>query len=280
MLNVSYYNGKINLIEDMMIPLNDRAVYFGDGVYEVVYFRNGKIFALYDHLDRFYNSLRGISIDFNISRDGMQEILYSLLAKLDDVSEGIIYWQVSRGTSPRNHVFPNPAVEPNLLAYAKTKPAPNMKNKIKLITTDDIRFKMCNLKTINLLANLLASQKAEEMGCAEAVLHRNGIVTECSHSNISILKNGVLKTAPLTEYILPGTVRKQLIELCNANGIPVDQTAFNLTELMAADEIILMSTTAMLRSACEVNGEAVGGNAPELLEFLQDKYIERVKSET
>ena len=280
MLNVAYYNGKISLIEDMMIPLNDRAVYFGDGVYEVVYFKNGKIFALYDHLDRFYNSLRGILIDFNISQEDLQELLYSLIAKLDDTSEGIIYWQVSRGTAPRNHVFPNPAVEPNLLAYAKTKAAPNMKNKIKLITTDDIRFKMCNLKTINLLANLMASQKAEEMGCAEAVLHRNGIVTECSHSNISILKNGVLKTAPLTEYILPGTVRKQLIELCAANGIPVDQTAFNLTELMAADEVILMSTTAMLRSACEINGEAVGGKAPDLLEFLQDKYLERVQSET
>jgi len=279
MLNVAYYNGKISLIEEMMIPLNDRAVYFGDGVYEVVYFKSGKIFALYDHLDRFYNSLRGVFIKFNMSREDLQDLLYSLISKIDDNSEGIIYWQVSRGTAARNHVFPNPSVEPNLLAYVKTKAAPNMKNKIRLITTDDIRFKMCNIKTINLLPNILASQKAEEMGCAEAVLHRNGIVTECSHSNISILKNGVLKTAPLTEYILPGTVRKQLIELCGANGIPVDQTAFTLAELIAADEIILMSTTAMIRSACEINGETVGGKAPDLLEFLQDKYTERIITE-
>ena len=279
MINVAYYNGKIDLIENITIPLNDRAVYFGDGVYEVVYFKNGKIFALYDHLDRFYNSLRGIQIEFNKSRGEMQTLLYSLIAQLDDVSEGIIYWQVSRGTAPRNHVFPNPAVEPNLLAYVKTKAAPSMDNKIKMITTEDIRFQMCNLKTINLLANLMASQKAEEAGCAEAVLHRGDIVTECSHSNISILKDGVLKTAPLTQYILPGTVRKQLIELCNTNNIPVNETAFTLSELMSADEVLIMSTTAMIRSACEINGEAVGGKAPELLKFIQDTYIARVDAE-
>ena len=280
MINAAYYNGKIDLIENITVPLNDRAVYFGDGVYEVVYFKNGKVFALYDHLDRFYNSLSGIKIDFTMSRDEITAVLYSLLAKLDDVSEGIIYWQVSRGTAPRNHIFPTPAVEPNLLMYAKTKAAPSMDNKIKMITTEDIRFQMCNLKTINLLANVMASQKAEEAGCAEAVLHRGEIVTECSHSNISILKDGVLKTAPLTKYILPGTVRKQLIELCNANDIPVDQTAFTLSELMSADEVLIMSTTAMIRSACEINGEAVGGKAPELLKSIQSKYMDRVNKET
>lgn len=280
MINVAYYNGKIGLIDEMTIPLNDRAVYFGDGVYEVTYFKNGNPFALYDHLDRFQNSLKGVEINFKMPRDEFTNVIKSLINKLDDKSEGIIYWQVSRGTAPRNHPYPASAVEPNLLMYVKNKQSPDMKSKVKLITTEDIRYTMCNLKTINLLANLMATQKAEAAGCTEAVLHRGDIVTECSHSNILIIKDGKLKTAPLTKYILPGTVRKHLIELCVENNIPVDETAFTLSEMMAADEVVITSTTAMIRSACEINGEAVGGKATQLLESLQDQYLARVNKET
>lgn len=279
MVNVGYYNGKIGLIDEMTIPMNDRAVYFGDGVYEAVYVNNKKMFALYDHLDRFYNSLKAISIDFTMSRIDLEKLLQSLIDKLDDNGEAILYWQVSRGTAPRNHPFPNPSVEPNLLAYVKPRKTPDMKNKLKLITTEDIRFLMCNVKTINLLPNILAAQKAEAAGCSEAVFHRGEIVTECSHSNISILKNGVLKTAPLTKYILPGTVRKHMLDLCKTNNIPVDETSFTLSELMEADEIILTSSTALIRSASEINCQPVGGKAPDIVEMLQNQYFERIKTE-
>jgi len=279
MNNIAYYNGKTGPIDEMTIPMNDRVVYFGDGVYEVAYVKNHKPFALYDHLDRFYNSCRMMSIDFYMTREELTELVQSLIDQIDTDEECILYWQCSRGTAPRKHYFPNPPVKPNLLAYVKPLAIPPMKNRIKLLTVEDLRFFYCNIKTLNLIPNVFASQKAEEAGCNEAIFHRGDMVTECSHGNISIIKNGALKTAPLNNLILPGTVRKHLLEFCNANGIPVDETAFTIAEMMDADEVIVTSTTTMMRAACEIDGQPVGGKLPELVEKIQNGYIERINGE-
>jgi len=279
MNNIAYYNGKTSSIEEMTIPMNDRVIYFGDGVYEAVYVRNHKPFALYDHLDRFYNSCRMMSIDFYMNRDELTAAMQSLINQVDTDDECMLYWQATRGTAPRNHVFPNPSVKPNLLAYVIPKSIPPMKNRVKLILVEDRRFFFCNIKTLNLIPNVLASQKAAEAGCDEAIFHRGEIVTECSHGNISIIKNGALKTAPLNNLILAGTVRKHLLEFCSTNGIHVDETAFTIAELTDADEVIVSSTTTMIRAACEIDGQPVGGKATELVDKIQNGYLERIGRE-
>jgi D-alanine transaminase len=152
--------------------------------------------------------------------------------------------------------------------------------KLKLITYPDIRYELCNVKTLNLLPNVLASQRAFEKGCDEVAFHRNGTVTECAHNNISILKDGVFRTHPLTNHILPGTTRRHLIQHCGELGIPVDETAFTVDELFAADEVIVTSIGSLCNPVSEIDSKPVGGKAPELLKKLQTAYWERMIKET
>ena len=126
----------------------------------------------------------------------------------------------------------------------------------------------------------MAAQKAEEAGCDECIFHRGDIVTECAHSNVSILKDGVFITHPTDHYILPGISRMHLIQECKRLGIPVDETPFTMKELYEADEIIVSSSTKLIVRACELEGKPVGGKAPELFKKLQDAYLERFQRET
>ena len=278
MKNIAYYNGTFSSIEDMKIPMTDRAVYFGDGVYDVALIANGKPFALEDHLDRFYNSCRMIEIPFHLDRAALRQIFADMVSKIDDASFAMLYWQASRGTAMRNHLYPEHAT-PNLLAYITPKPIPDVTKPIRLITVPDRRYDLCQIKTINLLANLMETERAKKAGCDEAVLVRNGLVMECSHSNLSILKDGVFRTAPLTEQVLPGIARKHLIALCGQLGIPVKEEAFTVEEMMQADEILQSSTTTFCRRACEIDGQAVGGRAPELLAKLQHAFSDKLLAE-
>ena len=127
---------------------------------------------------------------------------------------------------------------------------------------------------------IMSREKAEELGCGECVFHRGNIVTECAHSNISILKDGVLITHPTDHYILPGITRKHIIEICKAHNIPVDETPFTLDDLIAADEVLVSSSTKLCCSADTFDGKSVGGKAPELLKVIQDAYMEKYLTET
>lgn len=181
---------------------------------------------------------------------------------------------------PRNHPFPPKGVEPSLLIYVKPHAMKPLDKPYKLISMEDIRFKLCNIKTLNLIPSVLASQRAAEHGCDEAVLHRGSRVTECAHSNISILKDGVLRTAPTDELILPGITRKHLLALARENGIPVAEEPFSMVELMNADEVIVTSSSALCIPVESVDGIPVGGRDPERLALLQRAYLEKFHRET
>ena len=168
MKNAAYYNGTISAIEDIKVPLEDRAVYFGDGVYDDAFCHNGKPFLIDEQFDRFYNSCRLVRIDFPYTREQLLEIITDLISRLDDRSDVLIYWQASRGTAPRNHPFPENS-KANLLMYVKPKKITKLDVPMKLHTVDDIRYEMCNVKTINLIPNILAAQAAIDAGCDEAV---------------------------------------------------------------------------------------------------------------
>lgn len=279
MKNLGYYNGEYDLVEYMKIPMNDRVCYFGDGVYDATYSRNHKIFALDEHIDRFFNSAGLLQMKIPYTKEELKELLCEMVKKVDS-GEQFVYWQVTRGTEMRNHAFPKGDSKANLWIILKPLNIKDMSHKLKLITLEDTRFLHCNIKTLNLLPSVMAAQKTEEMGCDEAVFHRGDRVTECAHSNVSIIKDGILKTAPTDNLILPGIARAHLIKMCKKFNIPVNETPFNLDELMNADEVIVTSSGQFCMAACEIDGKSVGGKAPELIKKLQDALLEEFLTET
>jgi len=269
--NLGYYNGKIGLIEEMSVPMNDRAGYFGDGIYDATYSRNHIIYALDEHIDRFYNSARLVGMEVPMTKEALADLLCDLVRRVDD-GEQFVYWQLTRGTSPRNHAFPD--VTPNLWVMLKPAAVKDTYQPIKLITMEDTRFFHCNIKTLNLLPNVLAAQRAESSGAHEAVFHRGDRVTECAHSNVHIIKNETFITAPTDNLILPGIARAHLIRTAKALGYAVEERPFTVSELMAADEVIISSAGSFCLAAAEVDGIPVGGRAPVMLRRMQDALVE------
>ncbi|WP_416044775.1 D-amino acid aminotransferase [Clostridium tyrobutyricum] len=279
MKTLGYYNGKYDLIENMTIPMNDRACYFGDGVYDAAFSRNHVIFALDEHIDRFFNSAGLLRIKIPYTKDELKTLLIDMVKKVDAV-EQFVYWQVTRGTAMRNHVFPGDDVKANIWITLEPWNIEYKQQKLKLITLEDTRFLHCNIKTLNLLPNVMAAQKAKENNCQEAVFHRGDRVTECAHSNVSIIKDGIFKTAPTDNLILPGIARAHIIKMCKRFGISVDETPFVLKELMDADEVIVTSSGDFCMTACEIDGKPVGGKAPEIVEKLQNALVDEFLEET
>ncbi len=145
---------------------------------------------------------------------------------------------------------------------------------------EDTRFLHCNIKTLNLIPSVIASQKAKEADCFEAVFHRNGRVTECAHSNVHIIKDGKLITAPTDNLILPGIARKHIIEACEKLGIPVLEEPYYLEQLFEADEVLVSSAGALCLVASEIDGKAVGGKANEIINELQKLLLDDFITQT
>ena len=280
--NLGYYNGKYDLIENISVPMTDRVCWFGDGVYEATAVRNGVIYCLDDHIDRFFNSAAFVEIQIPYTKEELKALLREMVLKVDvneTNGESLLYWQITRGADiPRNHNFPDcPA---RLWITVTPRKLADVYRKIKAISHEDIRFLMCNIKTLCLLPNVLASEKANRLGAEECVQYRaeaNGIknrVTEGSHTNVHCIKDGVFYTAPLDNLILPGIARKNAIRACEKLGIPVKEEPFSLDFLRSADEIIFTSSSNFCLVATELDGKTVGGKAPELLVRLQDELLD------
>jgi D-alanine transaminase len=274
---LGYYNGKSGPLDEMTVPMNDRGCYFGDGVYDAAFAANGAIFALEEHIDRFFNSAKLLEIKLSLTKEELKKTLNEMNSKVDK-GEYLVYWQATRGTGRRNHAFP--AGPSNLWIIIKPYPFEDIYRKIKLITMEDTRFLHCNIKTLNLIPNVIASQRALEAGCHEAVFHRGETVTECAHSNVHIIKNGRFITHPANNLILKGTARNHLLIVCDKLNIPVDEREFTLSELFDADEVIVSSSGTFGLSADTIDGKSVGGKAPELLKKIQDEILKEFIEET
>ncbi|MCD7819896.1 MAG: aminotransferase class IV, partial [Lachnospiraceae bacterium] len=212
MKTLGYYNGKYGELENMSIPMNDRVCWFGDGVYDAGPCRNYRIFALDEHVDRFFNSAGLLKIKIPVSKQELKDLLNELVRKMDS-GNLFVYFQVTRGTGIRNHAFTEGAG--NLWVSLTEAEISDGKEPIRLITTEDTRFYHCNIKTLNLIPSVMAAQRAKEAGCQEAVFYRpGGRVTECAHSNVHIIQDGMLRTAPTDNLILPGIARAHLIHAC------------------------------------------------------------------
>ena len=279
MKNLGYYNGKFDLIENMTVPMSDRVCWFGDGVYDATATRNGVIYCLDDHIDRFFNSASMVDIEIPCTKDELKALLCELVKKVDTSEtdgETFLYWQITRGANvPRNHVYPEGA-KANLWVTVTPRKLADIYRRAKLITYEDIRFYMCNIKTLCLLPNVLASEEAKRRGAEECILYRkeaDGIknrVTEGAHTNVHCLKDGKLYTAPLDNMILPGIARKNLIKVCDKLGVEVVEKPFSLEFLLGADEIMLSSSSNFCIVATHVDDKPVGGKASALLRKIQD----------
>ncbi|MBE6601200.1 MAG: D-amino acid aminotransferase [Ruminococcaceae bacterium] len=278
MKTLGYYNGSVGELEEMQIPMLDRACYFGDGVYDVTYSRNYHIYALEEHIDRFFTSAEQLKIVPSISKQELRDLLNTLCSRLDCGNQWV-YFQFSRGTAPRSHAFPNGATA-NLLIMLKPAEIRDTYATMRCITLDDTRFYHCNIKTLNLIPNVLATQATVEAGVDEAILHRGEFVTECAHSNISILSNGALITHPADHLILAGTGRAHLLNACQKRNIPIIERRYTLTELLNADEILITSASALCMRVVEVDGKPVGGKDMQTVKCLQDDLLQDFLSKT
>lgn len=279
MKNLGYYNGAFDEIENMSIPMSDRVCFFGDGVYDATYSRNYKIFSLDEHVDRFYNSAKLLEIVLPYEKDEMKAILNEMVQKMD-TGENFVYFQATRGSNAvRNHTFSGD-LKANIWINIYHKEILDLKKRVQLITMEDTRFLHCNIKTLNLIPSVIASQRAKEAGCFESVFHRNGRVTECAHSNVHIIKDGKLITAPTDNLILPGIARKHIIKACGELNIPVVEEPYYLEQLFDADEILVSSAGALCLVADQLDGKAVGGKATALVEKLQTHLLAEFVSQT
>lgn len=277
MKTLGYYNGKIDEIENMTVPMNDRACWFGDGVYDATYCRNRIIYALDEHIDRIFNSAAILGIVPPCSKKEMADILNETV-KMTDSGDLFVYWQITRGTENREHAFPTNG-KSNLWITLTPSTVKDTYEKISVTHTEDYRFQYCNVKTLNLIPSVLAAQKSAEKGTYECIFHRGDVVTECAHSNVHIIKDGKFITHPADRLILPGIARAHLIAACKDLEIEVEERPFTMGELMAADEIIVSSSGAFCMQVSDVDNIPVGNKAPELLKKLQDAvysdYVEK-----
>ena len=274
---LGYYNGAFGPLEEMNVPMTDRAVYYGDGVYEATVVRNGVIYALDAHIDRIFRSAGYLRIIPPMDKAEMKKELYRMVEQMD-AGVYILYWQISRGTGRRAHPFPEGKA--NLMLMLTPYTLPKLSENVSCITKEDTRFLHCNIKTINLIPSIMAMQEAKEAGCYEAILHRSSRVTECSKSNCHILKDGVLITAPADHLILSGIARMHLIEACEALGIPVEEREYTVSDLKNADEIMTTSSTSFLRRVTGVDGESLAGKNEDLIRLLQKTIMDRFYAET
>lgn len=276
---IGYYNGKIGPLSEMTVPMNDRAVYFGDGCYDATYCVDKTPYAIDDHIERFFNSCRLLEISFHLTRDELKTELQKCMDAAGD-GMGFLYWQCSRGTDIRHQSFPAPDIKPNLIITVVPKDMITPDVEMKLTHTEDTRFLHCNIKTINLIPSVIANQRAAERGCHECVFHRGDVVTECSHSNVHILKNGVVRTHPSNHLILPGIARQHMLEQARLLGIPVDETAFTMDELRNADEVIVTSSGTPCGRALWLDGEPIGGKDEQTVKKLQESCWDRFRDGT
>jgi D-alanine transaminase len=257
-----YLNGEFLPPDQARVSVFDRGFIFGDGVYEVIPVFGGRLFRLPHHLSRLDASLGAIRLRNPHTQQEWNDIFTRLLAT--GSGDQSIYLQITRGVAPRDHAFP-PNITPTVFAYAqplKYSPPEQLAQGVAAVTAADIRWQRCDIKAIALLANALLRQQAIGQGAVEAILVRDGVVTEGAASNIFVIKNGRLVTPPKGPFILPGITRDLVVEIARAKGIPCDELPVKIETLTSADEVWLTSSTKEILPITRIDGKPVGDGKP------------------
>ena len=258
-----YLNGEYLPLNEAKVSVLDRGFIFGDGVYEVIPSYGSKALRFEHHMQRLQNSLDAVRIKNPLSNSQWQEIINKLIAETDSQDQ-YIYLHITRGVASRDHRFPD-EVKPTVFVMSSilnpVEPG-LLETGIAAVTLDDIRWQYCNIKAIALLPNILLRQQAVDKGAAEAILIRDGNMTEGAASNIFIVSNGMIKTPPKDNKLLPGITRDLIVELAKSHNLPIEETVISEQEFLAADEIWLTSSTKEILPVTKINDQAVGNGKP------------------
>ncbi len=258
-MSIVYLNGELISAENATVSVFDRGFLLGDGVYEVIPAFNGKLFRLKAHLDRLQDSLDAIRLKNPLSYAQWQEVLEQVIAK-NRHPELSVYLQVTRGVAVRDHAFPADAA-PGIFIMANSieKLAESYYvNGVSAITLPDNRWQRCNIKAISLLPNVLLRQQAVEQGAAEAILIRDGNVTEGAASNVFVVHRGKILTPPKGPYILPGITRDLVLELAIENKMDCAEADITEEMLFNADEVWVTSSTKEILPVTKLDAKLVG----------------------
>lgn len=240
--------------EEAHININDRGYHFGDGIYEVIRIYEQKPFALDLHLSRLASSAEKLDLPLPCPLEELKVLLLALVEK-NSINNGTIYFQVTRGVAPRNHLYSR-ETKSTLTAFTQELASDKqLEDGIQVWLTPDIRWLRCDIKTINLLGNVLAKREAADNQCQEAIMHRDRILTEGSSSNLFLVKDHVLYTHPATNLILNGITRQIVIQLAKNDGIDVIEEPFPFDVLEHADEAFITSTSMEITPINQVKGE-------------------------
>jgi D-alanine transaminase len=280
MTTIAYFNGRYLPKDEVRLSPEDRGFLFGDGVYEVIRSYEGKLFALEAHLARMRFGLCELGIN-GVDVEELGEVAAELVRR-NALAQGdaTVYLQVTRGAAPRTHFFPDPPVPPTVYAQAgRFTPKGDPAHGIATITVPDVRWARCDIKTVQLLPNCLANQRARASGAQEALFVRDGVVLEGSHSSLFFVFGEEVRTAPKNNYILPSITRDVVLMSCRAAGIPARETPVFVHELPRATEAFLAGTTVEVMPIVRVDGTPVGGGRPgPVTRRLQELFRERVRA--
>ncbi|MEQ6376885.1 D-amino-acid transaminase [Bacillaceae bacterium S4-13-56] len=262
--------------DELSYPFEERGLQFGDGVYEVIRVYNGQYYLMSEHINRLYRSAAAIKLQVPFEKEELWRKLDELLEMNKVTGSAKLYLQITRGSAPRDHIFPV-GVKSNMYAYVMDheRNIKALKEGIKTITVNDVRWENCYIKSLNLLPNVLAKQEAHENGCGEAILHRNGTVTECSSSNVYAIFDGQVYTHPASKNILHGCVRMKVQSICEEKGIPFVEKPFSIEEMWKADELFISSSLNEVTPVIEVDQKKIQEGKPgKMTQLLQKAYEE------
>tara|TARA_B100001029_G_scaffold173470_1_gene172389 strand:+ start:743 stop:1597 length:855 start_codon:yes stop_codon:yes gene_type:complete len=284
MSRIVFVNGIYTKEQDAVISIFDRGFIFGDGIYEVVPVILGKLIDRDYFLERLERSLFELSIPWPCSEQNYIEMMETLIDK-NKLKEGIVYSQVTRGPADRDFPFPE-TVKPGIVAFTSRMEIldnPDFETGIAVTTTPDIRWKRRDIKSINLLGQVLAKQDAVSQNSKEAWMVENGQVTEGASSSAYIVKNDVLITRRLSNAILPGIRRRTILEIAKSANVTVEERAFSVAEAKTADEALISSATTMVLGVTSIDGSQIGDGVPgpvtkKLKRLYQDKILQEARS--
>ena len=281
MSRIVFLNGEFLPADEAKISIFDRAVTFGDAIYEVAGVLDGKLVDFAHHMERYVNSLDKLGIESPLSQ---QQILaaFRRLVELNGLDEGLVYMQVTRGEAERDFVWPDD-IEPNVFMF--TQPKASVENEaaetgVRLVSAPDLRWARRDIKSVNLLGQVLAKKIAHDAGAYEALLvDADGYVTECGSTSFFIVKGDLILTRPLSNDILPGVTRRAIVSLCNSHGLRLVENRFSLDEALSADEAFISGASSYVLPVRAIDAREISGGKPgEITQKLRQIYIEHARA--
>lgn len=280
MPELAYLNGVFSPIDEAKVSIEDRGFQFGDGIYEVIVAYDGCPFLMDSHMARFRRSAAAIGLNYDFDANPLEPILEEGLRR-SGFADAMVYLQLTRGVAPRIHAIPE-SIKPTVVMTFKALPTVSeelRRQGAKVMTTPDLRWAKCYIKSIILLPNVLAKTEAQRRGCHEAIfVSDRGEVRECTTSNVFIVRDGRLMTPPRTDSVLHGVTRGFLLECAAGIGVPVDEKHFNVDVLMGADEVFISSTAVDVLGVTMIDDRPIGrGEVGPITRRLADEFRRRAR---